>query len=82
MLEGLLRWLRKFLQRPEADLLDFVAEAMYSGKLSEISLEQARLVREFLAALKRTAGPHHHLAVLRQATHFCTSPVLTACGSS
>ncbi len=82
MLEGLLWWLREFLKRPEAELLDFIAEAMYNGPLSEVCQKHACLVRDFLGALRRTAGPHHHLAILRQATCSCVRLVLTSRGSS
>ncbi len=53
-------------QHTDAELLDYIAWAMYAGSLSKISTESQALVRRFLGALKRTAGPYHHLAILRQ----------------
>ncbi|CAL8471111.1 g10653 [Coccomyxa elongata] len=49
VLVWLLRWLRAYLKELEAELLDFIAWAMYSESLSHILPEQADLVREFLA---------------------------------
>ncbi|CAL8469841.1 g9383 [Coccomyxa elongata] len=64
VLHGLLLWLREFLEQEEAQALDFIAWAMYSGPFSAILPEGADLVCEFLGALRRTAGPPHHLAML------------------
>lgn len=67
-------WLRAYLTKPEAELLDFIAWAVYSEPLSDILPEQADLAREFLGALRRTAGPYHHLAILRQGTILLHAP--------
>ena len=72
LLYGLLQWLRDFLHRPEAkdeaELLDFIAWAMYGVPYSALGAEHVDMVCKFLGALRRTAGPPHHLAMLRQAT--------------
>ena len=65
MLVGMLRWLRSFLELGESRLQAFVAWAMYQRFYSDLSVHQRSDVEDFLAALERTAGPQHLVAMLR-----------------
>ena len=67
VLEMLLRWLRKYLNdHNEEVLLEFFSGQMFPDiSTTDLTPHEMRVVRDFLAALRLTAGSPHLVAILR-----------------